>query len=116
MPDSFSRPEGFDLATWWKDSKKELAVRLPTYPVRLRLAPDALESLRRELRWGRIETIQPLGSKGWHEVSIMFELLDYALATVLSLGDRAVVLTPDELRSATHRSLCAAIAHYDLSL
>lgn len=116
MPDSFSRPEGFDLATWWRDSKKELAAKLPTYPVRLRIASDALEPLRRELRWGRIETIEPSGSEGWHEVSIMFELHDNALATVLSLGERAVVLAPDELRDSTQRALRAAIAHYEPSL
>lgn len=111
-PDSFSRPEGFDLASWWQASKKELAARLPTYPVHLRIASDALEPLRRELRWGRIGSIEP-SSDGWHEVSIMFELLDYALATVLSLGERAIVLEPDELRAATYRSLRAAIAHYE---
>ena len=112
-PDSFTRPEGFDLATWWKHSKEELAAKLPTYPVCLRVAPDALEPLRRELRWGRIDTVEPPGPDGWHEVSIMFELLDYALATVLSLGGRAVVLEPEALREATQQSLCAALALYE---
>ena len=74
--------------------------------VRGQRVTDAATMLRRELRWGRVGEMGPVDNDGWQEVDILFELENNAVATVLSLGDRVEVLTPDELREKSgHQNL-----------
>ena len=112
LPDRFSRPHDFALASWWTRSKQLMSERVPRYPVRLRIEESALSMLRRELRWGRIETTGPPADDGWVEVDIRFELENSALATVLSMGDRVEVLSPDSLREEVIRQLQLTLSLY----
>jgi predicted DNA-binding transcriptional regulator YafY len=111
-PEPFTRPDDFALAAWWTSSKANMVKRLPRYPVRLRIRDVALSMLRRELRWGRIGTTGPIDEDGWHEVDILFEMQNNALATVLSLGDQAEVLEPAELRDEVVRHLTRTLTIY----
>jgi predicted DNA-binding transcriptional regulator YafY len=106
------RPAGFHLAAWWAESSRRRAEGLPRYPVTFDVRSDALETLRSELRWARIEHIDPPGANGWQRVSVMFELMPYALATALALGERLIVIEPAELLEATRNTLAQALAHY----
>lgn len=112
IPKWVERPPAFDLAAFWEESKARLAAGLPRYPVTLRVDRRAMDGLSTSLRWGRIERVEPAALDGWCRVSIQFELFGDALATVLSLGERAVVLTPIELRDAVLASLHATISSY----
>jgi predicted DNA-binding transcriptional regulator YafY len=112
LAEQFSRPDDFVLASWWTTSKQLMAQRLPRYPVRVRIDDASLSMLRRELRWGRIGTIGTVDDNGWHEVDILFELENNALATVLSLGDRVEVLDPPKLREQVVAMLHKSLATY----
>lgn len=110
---SFDRPDGFALATWWTQSKAEMAERLPRYPVRLLVDDAALGLLRRELRWGRIGEVGPADADGWQEVEVLFELEENALSTVLALGPKVRVIEPATLRDAVIRTLGETQRVYD---
>ena len=112
LQERFSRPDDFALAVWWTRSKQLMTERLPRYPVRLRIEESALSMLRRELRWGRIENTGPPADDGWVVVDIRFELENSALATVLSMGDRVEVLSPDSLREEVARQLQLTLSLY----
>jgi len=113
LAEEFDRPEGFDLASFWEASKARLAAGLPRYPATLRADPAVIESLGGRLRWGKVERINAPGPDGWHEVSIMFETHEDALASVLGFGDRVVVIDPPELRACVHTTLRSALARYE---
>lgn len=113
LDERFRRPEGFDLAAAWAASKATLVAGVPRYPVTLRVEAGAIDALRGNGRWGRVEHVGPADRDGWREVAMLFERFDDARATALSLGPRAEVVAPAELRAAVVAALQATLARYD---
>lgn len=95
------RPEGFDLPAAWAELVAGFETGLPTYPVRLRIAPEAAGRVRRavdsrtrqETDWARVAA-----STGPVELDVAFEHIDHAFCDLLPLGPRVEVLAPLELR------------------
>ncbi|MBI3966686.1 MAG: YafY family transcriptional regulator [Chloroflexi bacterium] len=93
-----TRPEGFDLATHWSEHCVQFVAALPRYPVRLRVAPEALPLLYPS-GYVKIERIEPAGTDGWHEASLTFEIEEDACGYVLRLSALAEVVEPARLRA-----------------
>lgn len=91
------RPDGFELATFWEESTRIFRQNIPHYPAVLRIQVDALESLQKT-RFTRVEHVSEPDEHGWLIVHVVFEVEHEALATVLSLGAKTVVIQPDHLR------------------
>jgi predicted DNA-binding transcriptional regulator YafY len=95
-----SRPNGFDLAAAWDASKATFMEQLPRYVARLRVAPGALDRMRRTWRYARFDDVGIPDDGGWIEVTVRFQFEQDAREHVLALADRVRVLDPPALREA----------------
>jgi len=95
-----ARPPGFDLAAYWARSSAGFTVRLPRYPMTLRVAPDVLPHLADAARaaWARVEHIGPPEADGWSMALIVGETEEEACTLVLRFGAGVEVVEPPELR------------------
>ena len=109
---TFTRPANFDLIDSWQASKRDFTTRLPQYPVELLIAPEAIADLRQSMQWGRVVHAGEPDATDWQSVSVMFELFENALASVLGLGGRVIVLEPAELREAVIAAHHSALASH----
>jgi predicted DNA-binding transcriptional regulator YafY len=104
----FTRPPGFDLATYWRESNERFFASLRDYPVRLRVRT----SMVHRLSWApnaAVERVVDLGD-GWSEVSATFEKAYETRAWLLGLAGDLVVLAPAELREAVTAAARALLA------
>ena len=92
------RPEGFDLAAYWEQSKARFVAALPRFPVVVRAHASIVPRMRHTGRWERIEREEPPDAEGWCEVRIRFEGEDEAREYALSFGPHLEVVEPRALR------------------
>lgn len=107
------RPEGFELASAWRELASEVEQRLSAVNVRAHADPDALPVLR-QLLGGRLRTgeVQPDGRVAFTADGPSVEVLAAQLA---GLGARIEVLGPPEARESLvrlGRSLAAVYGGY----
>ncbi|WP_393080543.1 helix-turn-helix transcriptional regulator [Streptomyces sp. LN704] len=95
------RPEGFELASAWRELASEVEQRLSAVSVRAHADPDALPVLR-QLLGGRLRTgeVQPDGRVAFTADGPSVEVLAAQLA---GLGARIEVLGPPEARESLVR-------------
>ena len=105
------RPPGFDLAEFWSRSAAEFLTRLPRYPARVRIGPDALAEVWTPGSYAQVERVGEPEPDGWRIVDLMLETEDYACRYVLGFGPRMIVLEPAALRE---RVLASARATLEL--
>jgi predicted DNA-binding transcriptional regulator YafY len=88
----FTRPAGFELASYWEQSTQDFKANLPQYPALIKLKPQALSRLQKE----RFVTIQEIrsSSEAWMTLGVYFQTLETACQSVLSYGAELVVLEP----------------------
>ena len=94
----FTRPDAFDLANYWEESKARFVAELPQYPVTLHVETAFVSRLHAAGRFSRVEHIESARAAGWHRVSMQFETEEDACACILSFGPQVEVIAPDTLR------------------
>jgi predicted DNA-binding transcriptional regulator YafY len=92
------RPDGFDLAEYWKEASASFSERLPRYPVTLRVSPDLLPVVRHGVGFTRIESVEEPDSNGWSRVQFNFGVAFEAQSFVMRHGDQVEILHPPDLR------------------
>ncbi|MFN3652376.1 MAG: helix-turn-helix transcriptional regulator [Armatimonadota bacterium] len=85
------RPEGFDLAGYWREATARFKATLPCYEVRARVAPDGLGRLRRRCR--RLAAHDP-DPDGWIPLTLHFDVEEEACELLLGYGASLEVLQP----------------------
>jgi predicted DNA-binding transcriptional regulator YafY len=93
------RLEGFDLATYWEQSRAEFKAQLPRYPIRVRADPAVLPRMWYAGRFSRIERVSAPDADGWVTVDVVFELAEDACEFALGFGPQMEVLEPAEVRA-----------------
>jgi predicted DNA-binding transcriptional regulator YafY len=102
----FERPQGFDLAAFWKAESARFEASTGGYPVVLRVRRDDLAAFTRRLIPASRASLRALDSdaaghpNGDVRVALDFEFLEQACAQILSHGSGVEVLEPVELRKA----------------
>jgi predicted DNA-binding transcriptional regulator YafY len=102
------RPDGFDLARFWHESREEFQARLPRFFGTIRVAPDAFYLASAPWRLNRIEE-ESVDDDGWIRLRIRWDTLDEAVSHVLGLGAKAEVVDPPELHRAVLESARALV-------
>jgi predicted DNA-binding transcriptional regulator YafY len=98
------RPEDFDLAATWESIVDQFPERVGSIPVEMRVAPAALEGLRRFLGdWARLTPVRTTDGDGWAHVRGEFPHAAGAAANLVSFGGRVEVLSPPEVRDELAR-------------
>ncbi|MDX3104191.1 YafY family protein [Nonomuraea angiospora] len=116
LPESFTRPEGFDLAAYWQGYLAEFEARLRRGEAVLRLSPRGVERVPDLMTPGVVaaarESAQPPDEEGWTRVTVPIESIEHALAEFLRLGTDAEVLAPAELRDRMAATAAELAARY----
>lgn len=110
LDETFARPAGFDLASYWAQSTAQFTASLPRYPARIRLRDDVLARLSQD-RYVRVGPVRAAGG-GWSEAEVEFHTLESAAETILRFGPRMVAIAPAELRAAVIAEAKALLAQY----
>jgi predicted DNA-binding transcriptional regulator YafY len=101
VPESFTRPGDFDLATYWQKHVDEYErAEIPETAV-VRLTPEGVAALGDVLgpkaaRLAR-QTLAPADETGWQRTTIPLESIPHATSTLLRLGAEVQVLAPEAL-------------------
>ena len=109
----FTRPPGFDLASFWAESTAQFEAETPTVAITIRVDPAALSSIERAI--GRASAATLVMPKrpdpdGWLRVRFRHESLEAAFADLVARLRTVEVLSPPELRAqlaAAGRTLTA---------
>lgn len=99
----FDRPAEFDLRAFWVKWCADFESSRPRYPVRLRVAPDAVPILSQVFGdWiqALVKQSGPPDDKGWITLTILFETLPEACSRLFSFSTMVEVLEPQELRDS----------------
>lgn len=101
LPQTFKRPERFDLPAFWKEWCVRFAEKRAQYEVTLRLTKDgeqALRQVRPPADGKRLDSI-PWSSDGMKTAVVDFERESIALSQLCTLGRGVKVLAPEPLRA-----------------
>lgn len=96
------RPPDFDLAAHWAESIAAYEQENRGYPVRFRVAPDGIDRLMEALGDLPAEVALRANHRdddGWLRVQHTFDWRDQAIAAAITLGSRAEIVAPDDLRA-----------------
>ncbi len=99
----FERPAGFDLASYWAERTARFEASFPRYPVRMRVAPEAVPALGHVLGDGaraQLAAAGPPDGEGWVTATLVFESFEAARARAFEFGSMVEVLEPAELRAS----------------
>lgn len=105
------RPEGFNLAAFWEQSVVELKASVPSYRVRVRIAPELLTRLRHS-RTLSIEREENVDEAGWVTLTLLFEVENEACDRLLQLGSDVEVIEPSALRARVRTIAQSMVALY----
>ncbi|MFZ5828093.1 MAG: helix-turn-helix transcriptional regulator [Bacillota bacterium] len=109
------RPDGFDLAAHWSQSKSDFVAALPRYEALVR----AKGAIIRRMRWsgdrtGRITRVEEPDESGWQRVALRFDTEEEACGYALSFGPDLEVLEPAELRERVRETARQVLIRYDV--
>jgi predicted DNA-binding transcriptional regulator YafY len=90
------RPEGFDLAVFWKRSSEEYLANLPRYPATVRVSSEVRSLICG--RCPRVEHIDPPDVDGWVMMHLQFETEEEACRYLIGFGAQVEVVQPQSLR------------------
>jgi predicted DNA-binding transcriptional regulator YafY len=102
LPEEAQRPDGFDLAAFWRDYFDRYRSTLYTGTARIRLTENGLRRapilLQSAMGQAAQESAGPADSGGWHTATVPIESVRHGLVEFLKLGPDVEVLDPPELR------------------
>jgi predicted DNA-binding transcriptional regulator YafY len=101
LPEHVTRPDGFDLATYWQSHVERYEQADTAEVAVLRLSPEGVANLPdllgpRAARTAKA-TLEPAGPDGWRRATIPMESVPHATASLLRLGAEVQVLAPAAL-------------------
>lgn len=106
LGETFTRPDGFDLAAWWAASSAAFDNSLLVYRCRVRLSPYAQQRLPQLVPHDAVRRMladaDPPDADGWRAVDLRLESEEVAADQLCGLGDGLEVLEPVTLRRRLH--------------
>jgi predicted DNA-binding transcriptional regulator YafY len=99
----FVRQSEFDLVDFWNTWCEETSQLRPTYPVIVKVSPKLISDLPRFFGRQASETLvrsTPPDSQGWRTMTLTFEYLEEARASLLGFGSGLEVLEPRALQQS----------------
>lgn len=97
------RPEGFDLADYWRTWSAEFSASLSKYPVVVRVKAEAIAELPEMVGAWITPLVEQAGepdAEGAIRLCITFESLEHARSRTLAWGTLMEVIEPHELRES----------------
>lgn len=115
-PNTFERPDAFDLASFWAAYSEEFQARLYPEEATVRMSPLAYDlvgyylgaAVARRVR----ETATEQDEDGWRQATVPIESLAHARLELFRFGNDLEVLEPPELRALMAETATAVHAIY----
>lgn len=115
MEEQSHRPDGFDLAAFWRywsadfeSSRQQLIVRVKIHP---ELWGTLLEVFG-EAVVPQMYAAPPPAADGWRQIELTFESPAAARTRILGLGPEAEVIEPEEMRQDILRAASETVTRY----
>jgi predicted DNA-binding transcriptional regulator YafY len=115
LPESFERPEGFDLPAYWRAWSERFESSLLRVGAVVRHSPRAFRLLPMfgpEAARAARASAGPADEAGWREVTLPVESVEHGAIELLRLGPDAEVVAPAELRTRMRETAEALAARY----
>jgi predicted DNA-binding transcriptional regulator YafY len=116
LDEQFDRPEGFDLAAWWRGHVAGFRDRLVQGEAVVRLSPRGRERVRDLMSAMVVKAVDEAaarpGRDGWVTATVPIESLTHAETEFLKLGAEVEILDPPELRDRLARTAAALAGLY----
>jgi predicted DNA-binding transcriptional regulator YafY len=116
LPESFERPDGFDLAAYWASWSRRFESTLLRGEAVLRLSPLGFERVQAmfgpPVARAAAESAGEPDLAGWRRVAVPIESVEHAEIDLLRLGADAEVESPPELRRRLAATAAALAALY----
>ncbi len=115
MTERFTRPDGFDLPSFWTTWRADFEHSIPSYPVVVRVAAAAmphLQDLLGEEVVIHLERASPPDALDRRAIPVTFERIDDARRALLGCGVLVEAIEPRELRARLVESAAALSALY----
>jgi predicted DNA-binding transcriptional regulator YafY len=109
----FERPIGFNMTTYWKQTKSEFVANLPRYIVQVELSPYTFQRIKWTDRFVRILDAGPPLSTGWIPATLRFDTEQEAAETILGFHSQVKVLSPTSLREKVKEMARAVLDFYE---
>jgi predicted DNA-binding transcriptional regulator YafY len=113
LAEPFERPDGFELAAFWRQWSAEFEASRPRLPVALRASPEALAAFAEVFGPAALAAALPPGEDGWRVVMLSFEHERAAVGRLAGFGDQVEVLTPSSVRSGLVATARQILRRYD---
>ncbi|MCL6602420.1 MAG: WYL domain-containing protein [Paenibacillus sp.] len=108
MNEPYTRPENFELSSYWESSKISFKQALPSYKGKFSIKASFLQELKRE-RYVTLLSIEECSDPLWLEAEAEFNTIESALRIMLSLGPHVIVKSPEELRISVYRAALGTV-------
>jgi predicted DNA-binding transcriptional regulator YafY len=116
LAEPFDRPEGFDLAGFWRQWSAGFETSRPRLPVVVRASPLALAAFGEvfgQAAGPALAAALPPDEHGWRVVTLSFEHQRAAVGRLAGFGDQVEVLTPPSVRAALVATARLILRRYD---
>jgi predicted DNA-binding transcriptional regulator YafY len=116
LAEPFERPDGFDLAAFWRQWSADFEASRPRSPVTLRASPGALTAFGEifgQAAGPALAAALPPDEHGWRVVTLSFEHERAAAGRLAGFGDQVEVLTPAAVRARLVATARQILRRYD---
>ncbi|WP_282171561.1 helix-turn-helix transcriptional regulator [Cytobacillus firmus] len=110
--ENFSRPNDFDLADYWQESKQTFISSLPKFEVEVEIAPAIMERINFTGRFVQVLHTDSPAENGWIPASLCFPTEQEACGYILGFGDRMRIIKPVSLRKSVREMAESVVQIY----
>nr|WP_330218413.1 WYL domain-containing protein [Sporosarcina globispora] len=96
--EKFSRPNDFDLAEYWQESKQKFISSLPRFEVDVEISPAIIQRINFTGRFVQVLHTDAPKENGWIPASLCFDTEQEAREYILGFGDQIKIIKPVSLR------------------
>nr|WP_254007658.1 YafY family protein [Rhizobium sp. L1K21] len=114
--ETFQRPKGFDVETYWRESAQRLEAEMHPHIAKVRvsnLGYRILTGISPAFARARMEVSEPDEADGWRTVKLPAGSTHESVSTFLRLGAEIEVLEPPEFRQAMREASVKIHAFYN---
>ncbi|RXZ81771.1 YafY family transcriptional regulator [Paenibacillaceae bacterium] len=95
--ETFSRPTGFSLADYWKQSKTDFAEQLPLFQAKVMAHPSIISRMRFTSKFVHGIQLEAAADKQWVSVTLTFNSEQEIVEYVLGFGENMRLIHPEPL-------------------
>ncbi|UXH46589.1 YafY family transcriptional regulator [Rossellomorea vietnamensis] len=112
VDETFQRPDGFDLAHYWSSSTTSFIKTLPSFEVKVEVAPQTLSRLTFTGRFARVLEVGERRGAEWIPVTLSFDTEEEAKGYMIGFTDQVKIVEPADLKQKVLEMAEATVSFY----